>query len=111
MGLLKGVFFTGLAFLPILTTVNSLNPDLMNPVPLSCISMNNQKCKVRPYIVNVNSEKPVLFPLKIKISKCSGSFNNINNPYARLCVSNVVKNVNVKKSHLMSGTNETRYIE
>ena len=28
--------------------------------PLECVSMNNQECKVRPEIVNVNSNKPVL---------------------------------------------------
>ena len=42
--------------------------------------MNNQECKVRPQIVNVNSEELVFFPFSIKISKCSGSCNNINNP-------------------------------
>ena len=48
---------------------------------LSCISMNNQECKVRPQIVNVNSEKPAFFPFCIKISKYSG--NNFNNPYEK----------------------------
>ena len=48
---------------------------------LSCISMNNQECKVRPQIVNVNSEKPAFLPFCIKISKCSG--NNINDPYEK----------------------------
>ena len=43
--------------------------------------MNSQECKVRPQIVNVNSEKPAFFPFCIKISKCSG--NNINDPYEK----------------------------
>ena len=55
----KCFFFTGLAFLSILTTVNSLNAALLNPISLSCISMNNQECKVRPHIFNDNSKKPV----------------------------------------------------
>ena len=55
--------------------------------------MNNQECKVRPQIVNVNSEEPVIFPFSIKISKCSGNCNNINDPYAKLCVPDVVKNL------------------
>ena len=73
--------------------------------------MNNQECKVRPQIVNVNSEDPVFFPFSIKTSKCSGSCNNINNPYAKLCVPDIVKNLNVKVFNLMSRTNETRCIE
>ena len=50
------MFFTGLAFLSVLTSVNSLR----------CISMNNQECKVRPQIVNFNGNDPVLFPLVLK---------------------------------------------
>ena len=55
----------------------------MNPLsatPLSCISMNNQACKVRPEIINVNSNEPVFYPFSIKTSKYSGSYNNINDP-------------------------------
>ena len=54
--------------------------------PLECISMKNQKCKVRPEIVNLNSKEPIFYPYSLSISKCSGSCNNINNPYAKLCV-------------------------
>ena len=63
------MFFTGLAFLSTLTSVNML----------SCISMNNQECRIRPQIANVNGNDPVFFPFSIKTSKCSGSCNNINN--------------------------------
>ena len=78
---------------------------------LKCISMNNQECKVRPQIVTVNIEEPLFFPFSIKISKCSSSCNNINDPYAKLSVPDVGKNLNVKVLNLMSRTNETRYIE
>ena len=78
---------------------------------LKCISMNNQKCKVRPQIVNVNSKESVFFPFSIKISKCSGSRNNINDPYAKLHGPDAVKNFKVKAFNLLSKTNETRYIE
>ena len=60
--------------------------------PLKCISMNNRECKIRSEIVNVNSDEPVFYLFSIKTSKCSGSCNNINDPYAKLYVSDVVKN-------------------
>ena len=69
--------------------------------------MNNQKIKVRPEIVNVNSNEPLFYRFSNKISKCSGSCNNIDNPYAKLCVPDVVKNLNIKVFNLMSTTNET----
>ena len=34
--------------------------------PLECVSMNNQECKVRPEIVNVNNNEPVFYPFSIK---------------------------------------------
>ena len=53
--------------------------------------MNNQECKVRPRIVNVNSDEPVFFPFIIKTSKCNGTWNYINDPFAKLCVPNMLK--------------------
>ena len=53
----------------------------------------------------------MFFPFSIKTSKYSGSCNNINHPYAKIWVPDVVKNVNVKVFDQMSRTNETRHIE
>ena len=73
--------------------------------------MNNQECKVRPQIVNVSGDNPVLLPFSIKTSKCSGSCNSINNPHAKLCVLDAVNNLNVKVFSLISRTNETRLLK
>ena len=98
---IKQIFVSTLMFFSSLSNVN----------PLECISMNNQKCKVRPEIVNVNSNEPLFYPFSIKTSKCSGSCNNINDPYAKICVPDVVKDLNVKVFNLMSRTDETRHIK
>ena len=75
------MFFVGLTILSSFTSVNWL----------SCISMNNQECKVRPQIVNVNSDEPMFLPFSIKTSKCNVSCNSINDPYANICVPDVIK--------------------
>ena len=72
--------------------------------------MNSEECKVRPEIINVNIDEPVFHLLSIK-SKCRGSCNNINDPYAKMCVPDVIKNLNVKVFNLMSRTNETRHVK
>ena len=36
------------------------------------------------------------YPYSVKISKSSSSCNNINDPFAKLCVPDVVQNMNVK---------------
>ena len=81
MDLLKKDFFT------VLITLSSL----ASTIPLTCISVNNEECKVRPEIINVNSDEPVFYPFSIKTSKCSGSCNNVNDPYAEMYVPDVVK--------------------
>ena len=43
--------------------------------------MKNQECKTRLQVVNANSNNPIFYPFSIKISKCSGNCNNINDPY------------------------------
>ena len=75
---------------------------------LKCVSMNKKECKGRPEIINMNSNEPSCYPYSVKISKCSGSCNNINDPYAKLCVSYACKIMNVKVFNLISRTNETR---
>ena len=95
------MFFVGLTILSGFTDASSLK----------CISMNNQECKARTKIINVNSNKPIFYSFSIKTSKCSGNYNNINDPYAKICVPDVVKNLNVKVFNLMSRTNETRHIK
>ena len=74
---------------------------------LKCVSVNNQECKIRPEIKNINSNKPLFYPNSIKINKCSGSYSNINDPYSKMCVPDVVKNINVK----VFRANETRHIK
>ena len=70
--------------------------------------MNNQECKTRTKI-NINNNEPVFYPFSIKVNKCSGSCNNINDPYAKLCVPDIVKNINVKVFNLMSFSNQTKH--
>ena len=78
---------------------------------MSCISLKSQECKVRPKITDINSNNPIFYPFGIKVNKCNGNWNNINDPYARICVPDKVKNLNAKVFNLMTLTNETRHIE
>ena len=78
---IKKIFYIESLFLSSLVSTTSLN----------CISMKNQKCKVRPEIINVNSNEPIFYPFSIKTNKCSGSCNNINDPYSIICVPDIVK--------------------
>ena len=82
--LLKKAFLLGLTILSNFTNT------------LDCMSMKNSECKVRPEIISINSNNPMFHPFSIKVNKCNGNCNDINNPYARFCVPDTVKNLNVK---------------
>ena len=78
---------------------------------LKFVSMKNQERKIRTRIIDINSNEPLFYSFSISVNKYSGSCNNMNDPYAKLCVPAVVKNINVKAFNLMSRTNETRHIK
>ena len=75
------MLFLGLTILSDFIKVNFL----LSATLLNYISMKNQECKLRPEIINVNSNNRIFYPFSIKINKCSGNCNNINNPYAKIC--------------------------
>ena len=44
---------------------------------LKCVSVNNQECKIRPGIINVNNNEPPFYHYSTKVNKCGGSCNHI----------------------------------
>ena len=101
-GFIKNVFVVAM----ILFTFN-----LPNVKSLECVLMNNQECTIRSEIINVNTNEPMFYPYSIKINKCKDSCNTINDPYAKICVPDTIKNISVKVFKLMSRTNETRHMQ
>ena len=92
-GFIKKVFVVAMTF---------FNLNLSNVNSLEWVSMNNQECRTRTKIINIDNNESVFYPFSIKVNKCSGSCNNINDPYAKSCVPDAAKNVNVKVYNLMS---------
>ena len=85
--------------------------NVLNVNSLECVSMNNQECKTRSETISVNTNEPMFYLYSITINKCKGSCNTINDPYAKLCVTDTIKDINVKLFNLMSRINEIRHIE
>lgn len=68
----------------------------------------NDKLKNEPCKVNVNPNEPLHYPFVVSLDKCGRSCNTIDGPYTRVCVSNKLKNINLKELYLMSRFNELR---
>ena len=64
----------------------------------------------RPKIIGFNKNGPVFYPYSIQGNKFGGSCNTINDSFAKLCVPDITKNINVKVFNLMARISETRQI-
>ena len=92
-GFIRKIFFTTMSF--------------FSCDALKCVSMNNRELKIRAKIIDINNDELIYF----EVNKCIDSCNNINDPYAKLCVPDVGKNINVKVFNPMSITDATRHKE
>ena len=80
-GFVKQIFVSAMMLFGCnISGVNSLIAVPLNKIPLKCVSINNQECKIRPEMKNINSNEPLFYPYSIKVNKCSSSCNNINDP-------------------------------
>ena len=79
---------------------------------LECVSVVNQKCMPRPKILDVNEgvSEALFYPYNVQVNKCSGSCNTLNDPMVKLCVPNIIKNVNMKVYNFIMRLNETRNV-
>ena len=85
-GFIKQIFISAMMLFSSLPNINSRE----------CVSLKNQECKVRPEIADINSNNPMFYPFSVKIKKCSGNCNNINDLYTKICVIDTVKNLMLK---------------
>ena len=77
---------------------------------MTCVSMSNEPRQPRPTIIVINSSETHYYPLSVSVNKCSETCNTVDDPYARLCVQNRVKNMNLKVFNLMPMINETIFL-
>ena len=87
-GFVKQIFVAAMMF---------FSCNVLNINSLKFVWVKNQECKLKPERININSNEPSFYPNSVKLSKCSGSCNNINAPCAKICISDVVKSMNLYK--------------
>ena len=76
---------------------------------LECASVVNQKCMPRPKTLDVNEGvgEALFYPYNVLVNKCSESCKTLDDLMARLCVPNIIKNVNMKVYNFLMRLNET----
>ena len=67
---------------------------------------------IRPKILDVNEGvgEALFYPYNVLVNKCSGSCDTLDDPMARLYVSNIIKRVNMKVYNFLMRLNETRNV-
>ena len=76
---------------------------------LECVSVTNQECMPRPKILDVNEGvgEALFYPYNVLVNKCSGSCDTLDDHMVRLCVPNIIKNLNMKVYNFLMRLNET----
>ena len=79
---------------------------------LECVSVINQKCMPRPKILDINEGigEALFYPYNVLVNKRSGSCNTLDDPMSKICVPNIIKNVNMKVYNFLMRLNETRNV-
>ena len=79
---------------------------------LECSFVINRKCVPRPKILDVNEGvgETLFYPYNVLVNKCSGSCNTLDDLTAKICVPNIIKNVNVKVYNSLMRLNESRNV-
>ena len=79
---------------------------------LECLSLINRECMPRPKILNVNEGigEALFYLYNVLVNKCSGSCDILDNPISKICVPQIIKNVNMKVYNFLMRINETRNV-
>ena len=79
---------------------------------LECVSVTNQDCMPRPKIHDVKEGvgEALFYSYNVLVNKCSGSCDTLDDPMARLCAHNIIKNVNMEVHNFLMRLNETRNV-
>ena len=79
-----------------------------------CVSVSTQKCKTQPTLINFHPNKYNqelhYYPFVVKLGKCVGSCNTLNDLYNRVCVSNKTEDLNVHVFNMIIGKTESKVI-
>ena len=66
----------------------------------------------RPKILDVNEGvgEALFYPYNVLANKCSESSNTLDDAMAKLCVPNIIKEINMKVYNFLMRLNETRNV-
>ena len=77
-----------------------------------CILLSNQKCMTQPTLINLYpneySQEFHNYQFAVKLDRCAGSFNTINDLPNKVCVPNKTKDLNLSIFNMITGISESK---
>ena len=77
-----------------------------------CVSLSNQKCMIQPTLINLHpneySQELHYHPLAVKLDRCVGSCNTLNDSSIKVCAPNKTKYLNISVLNMITGINESK---
>ena len=74
-----------------------------------CVSLSNQKWKIQPTLINLHpneySQEFHYYPISVKLDRCSGNCNNLNDLSNKICIPNKTEDLNLSVSNKITGIN------
>ena len=79
---------------------------------VKCKSLSNQKCMIQPTLINLHpneySQEFHYYPFSVKLDRCVGSYNNLNDLSNKVCISNKTEDLNLSVFNMITGIIELK---
>ena len=79
-----------------------------------CLFLSNQKCEIQPTLINLQpneyNQELHCYPLAVKLDRCVGSCNTLNDLSNKVCVPNKTEDLNQSMFNMISGKNESKVL-
>ena len=76
------------------------------------VLLSNQKRKIQPTLINLYpneySHEFRCYPFSVKLDRCTGSCNTINNLSNKVCIPNKTEDLNLSVFNMITGINESK---
>ena len=77
-----------------------------------CMSLNNQKCIIQRTLIHLHpkeySQDFHYYPFAVKLDRCVGSCNTLNDLYNKACIPNKTEDLNLSMLNMITGINESK---
>ena len=76
------------------------------------ISLSNQNCMTQPVVINLNpneyNQELHCYPFTVKLDRCNGSCNTLNDLFNKVCVPNKTEDLNLSVFNMITEINKSK---